>query len=77
MAKSKKSTRYFSKDIAGEAVTQVAHSEADAVRYVYDGWRDITADVTAAQEAAKQATADAAAAGKADTAKAEPAGTKK
>jgi hypothetical protein len=61
--------RYFSKTIKGELVTMTAHSEGDAVRYVYDGWRDITADVTAAQAAAKQVAADAKAdTGKADTA---------
>jgi hypothetical protein len=54
-----KNTRYFTKTIDGEAVTQVANTEADAVRYTYDGWRDITADVAAAQEAAKKATAGA------------------
>lgn len=60
-------TRYFSKTIDGEVVTQVAHSPADEVRYTYEGWRDITADVAAAQEAAKAATA--APSGKAGTAK--------
>lgn len=58
MAKSKGS-RYFSKTINGEPVTMTAHTEADAVRYVYDGWRDITADVEAAQAAAKEAAAAA------------------
>lgn len=55
----KKPTQYFSKTINGEPVTQVAHSPADAVRYAYDGWRDVTADVEKAQEVAKAAAASA------------------
>jgi hypothetical protein len=51
---------YFSKVINGETVTMAAHSEEDKVRFVYDGWRDITADVAAAQDVAKQFPADAA-----------------
>lgn len=63
-----KNARYFSKVVAGETVTQTAHTEGDVVRFTYDGWRDITADVVAAQEAAKAATAPAPSAGKADAA---------
>jgi hypothetical protein len=56
-------TRTYSKVIDGVAVTQVAHSPADEVRYVYDGWRDITAEVAAAAAITKAAE-DAKPAGK-------------
>lgn len=49
--------RVFRKNINGEDVTQVTRSPADAVRFVYDGWREVTAEVDAAAAAAKQ-TAD-------------------
>jgi hypothetical protein len=55
MPKSKgKDTRYFTKTVNGEVVTQAAHTPADTVRFTYDGWRDVTADVEAAQAAVKQ-----------------------
>jgi hypothetical protein len=57
---------YFSKVIAGETVTMAATTEEDKVRFVYDGWRDITDAVTAAREVAKQFPADAAPAKPAD-----------
>lgn len=49
-----KGTRVYSKTIDGETVTMLAHSAADQVRYTYDGWRDITDDVEAAQKVAKE-----------------------
>ncbi len=59
----KKKQRLFVKNIKGEDVTQVAYSEADAVRYTFDGWREVTdADSAPAGGAAKKA-----AAAKADT----------
>jgi ribosome modulation factor len=32
--------RTFTKTIDGKKHTQVAYSEADAVRFVFDGWRE-------------------------------------
>ncbi len=52
-----KKTQTFSKTIDGTVVTQVAHTPADVVRFVYDGWRDITAEVEQAAELAKSAPA--------------------
>lgn len=55
----KPKTRYFSKTINGEDVTQIAHAPADAVRYVYDGWREVTEAVEQAAALAKQPPAPA------------------
>jgi hypothetical protein len=63
MAKSK-TTRYFSKTIDGYGTTAVAHNEADAVRFAYDGWKDVTADVERAEELAKAAVKSAETSGK-------------
>jgi hypothetical protein len=49
-----KDTRYFTKTVNGEVVTQAAHTPADVVRFTYDGWRDVTAAIAAAQETVKQ-----------------------
>lgn len=46
--------QYFSKVINGETVTMAATAEEDKVRFAYDGWRDITAEVATAREVAKQ-----------------------
>lgn len=71
MSKSK-DTRYFSKTVNGDVVTMSATAPADVVRYTYDGWRDVTDEVTAAQAAAKATPAPDP--GKTDAAKtAEPA----
>lgn len=50
---------YYSKDIDGETQVMAAYEPADQVRYTFDGWRDVTGDIEAAQAAAKQAAADA------------------
>lgn len=47
-----KDTRVFSKTIDGEVQNMVAHTAADAVRFTYDGWRDITEQVKEAAEVA-------------------------
>lgn len=57
----KKPTRTFTKKINGEEVTQVAHSEADVVQFVYDGWRETTPAEPAKTATAKTATAKTAA----------------
>lgn len=38
-------TRTFSKTIGGVEQVQVAHSPADAVRYQFDGWAEVTKPV--------------------------------
>ncbi len=55
----------------GNKLTRVAHSEADVVKFQFDGWSEVTGAeatkvVAAADREAKAAAADAA---KADTAK--------
>lgn len=56
--------RVFSKTVNGEVVTQVTRSPADAVRYVFDGWREVTDEVAEAAKVAKEASAKAAPAAK-------------
>jgi hypothetical protein len=51
----KKPARTFTKKINGEEVTMVAHTEADVVQFVYDGWREVTPAEPARQAAAKKA----------------------
>lgn len=36
-----KKLRIFTKDINGEKVTLTAHTPADEVQFVYDGWREV------------------------------------
>lgn len=56
----KKKTRLFTKVINGESVTQAAYSEADVVRYTFDGWREVTeAPADTASEPAKKTAAKA------------------
>lgn len=42
MAKKTPTTRTFTKTIDGVEQTQLAYSPADAVRFTYDGWREVT-----------------------------------
>lgn len=46
--------RTFSKTIDGEVLNVPAYTEADAVRYTYDGWREVTAEIAHAAQVAKQ-----------------------
>jgi hypothetical protein len=50
--------RTFSKTIDGAVINMPAYSEADAVKYTFDGWREVTDEIAKAAEVAK-ATADA------------------
>ncbi len=61
-----KKFRTFTKNIDGEDVTLLAHSPAEEVQFVYDGWREITDDspfelstATTRKTAAAPAKADA------------------
>lgn len=57
---SKPKARTFTKTIDGEQITQVTRTPSEAVRYVYEGWREVTDEVAAAAQIARQATAPAA-----------------
>jgi hypothetical protein len=60
-----KKVRTFIKAINGQDVTASAYSEADAVQFTYDGWRDITDDLTKGAAAAEAAAPAKKTAGKA------------
>lgn len=49
--------RTFSKTIDGEVLNVPAYNEADAVRYTFDGWREVTAEIAEAGRVAKQIAA--------------------
>lgn len=52
-------TRTFTKTINGEEITAEAHTAADAVRFTYDGWREVVPAPAASAAPAKKTTAAA------------------